>query len=154
MERLGEEAVRLLSAAGGPGAGPAAVAAVWTTCVGDAIARAAWPLRVSRDGTLHVATASSAWAFELERLAEEISGRLRSALGDAAPARLRFAPGPVPEPRAESPELSPEPSPPDAEKLAEGRRIAAEIADPELREAVARAAAASLARPRSGRRFC
>jgi hypothetical protein len=155
VERLGEEAVRLLAAAGSPSSGGlGAVTSVWPGCVGEAIAGAAWPLRLSRDGTLHVATVSSTWAFELARLGDEIARRLRAVLGDAAPVVLRFAPGPVPEPSIESPQPAEGVPPPTPERLAEGRRMAAAISDPKLRDAVARAAAASLASPRSGRRFC
>ena len=61
MERLGDDARRLLAAAGAGGTHElSAVIAVWRDCVGEVIARAAWPGRISRDGTLHVATASSA----------------------------------------------------------------------------------------------
>ena len=155
MERLGDEAARLLATAGAPGLdGLSAVTAAWARCVGEPIARSAWPRRLARDGTLHVATVSSAWAFELDRLAGEIAERLRAALGDAAPASLRFSPGPVPEPAdvsATSPATRRVVS---AESRAEGERIAAGIADPELRRAVSRAAAASLESRRSDRRFC
>src|SRR3712207_8602350 len=41
--------------------------------------------RVARDGTVHVHTSSSAWAFELTQL----EGRVREALADAAPPRDR-----------------------------------------------------------------
>ena len=37
----------------------------------DAIARNAWPLRIGRDGTLHVAAASATWAFELDRMSAD-----------------------------------------------------------------------------------
>ena len=108
MERLGDNARRLLEAAGAPGVTElSATTAVWQECVGDTIARAAWPARLSRDGTLHVTTASSTWAFELTRLGGEIAERLAATLGDAAPQALRFAPGPVPEPAAEDPQLLP-----------------------------------------------
>jgi hypothetical protein len=155
MERLGDEASRLLAAAGSSGRGDlSAVTAAWAGCVGEAIARAAWPLRLSRDGTLHVATASSTWAFELDRLAGEIAGRLRAHLGDAAPLALRFAPGPVPGPPDHADHAPREPLRPTAESRAQADRIAAPISDPELRRAVARAAAASLESRRSDRRFC
>jgi predicted nucleic acid-binding Zn ribbon protein len=155
MERLGDDARRLLAAAGAGGTHElSAVIAVWRDCVGEVIARAAWPGRISRDGTLHVATASSAWAFELERLTPEIAGRLHEALGGDAPQALRFAPGRVPErdfdpavDLAEAPRIT-------AELRAEGETIAAAIEDSELRELVARAAAASLARAGSDRGFC
>ena len=155
MERLGDDASRLLAAAGAGGAFElSAVLAVWRDCVGEAIARAAWPGRLSRDGTLHVATASSTWAFELERLVPEIAGRLREALGQRAPQALRFAPGRIPE-RDFDPALDLS-QPPEitAELRSAGEAIASAIDDEELRELVARAAAASLARAGSDRGFC
>jgi len=156
MERLGESARRLLAASGVPDPGPlSAVADVWGASVGDAIARVAWPKRFSRDGTLHVATVSSTWAFELSRLAPEILSRLRATLGDAGPTALKFAPGPVPEPAAELADsfqpTHPAASPADRELAS---RIAASVTDPELRELISRAASASLATTRGDRTFC
>ena len=59
-----------------------------------------WPQRVARDGTLHVATTSSTWAFELGRLApDDRSSACATRLGDDAPPALRFAPGRVPSSR-------------------------------------------------------
>lgn len=155
MERLGDDVRRGLAAAGGSAAPALArIVEAWPGAVGDAIARAAWPSRLGRDGTLHVAAASSTWAFELGRLADEIAARLAAALGEDAPAALRFAPGRVPEPPAPAgAEQSPDrPDPGPAERAA-GERLAAGIADAELRALVARAAAASLARGRSDRGF-
>jgi hypothetical protein len=155
MERLGDNAKRVLSAAGVPDLGllPSVVAA-WPTIVGVAISRAAWPQRLTRDGTLHVTTASATWAFELSRLSPEILARLREGLGADAPAALRFVAGPVPAPGGESAEpLSPPPPITRADRDS-GARLAAAIGDQELRELVARAASASLARARSDRRFC
>ena len=147
MEPLGPEVKRELSRFG-PAAGMAELAAAWPDAVGEAIARNAWPARVGRDGTLHVTVSSSAWAFELGLLQSEILDRLRSALGEDAPPRLRFAPGLLPEPSTEAVEESRDrplvtPSP---EERRAGVELAAGIADEELRGLVARAAAASLAR--------
>src|SRR6266516_3302318 len=101
MERLGEDIRRELRRFG-PAAGMEEVVRVWTPAVGDEIARNAWPARIGRDGTLHVTVASSAWAFELTQLGDEITSRLKTVLGNEAPRRLRFAPGQLPEPSAES----------------------------------------------------
>jgi hypothetical protein len=156
MERIGREVERTLKRSGGGSAlALAEIAGAWPEAVGDAVARQAWPLRLARDGTLHVATTSSTWAFELDRLAPEISERLAALLGAQTPARLRFRVGPVPEPggpRDEDPgpQRSESRSP---ESDAEAEAVAAEIDDPELRELVARAARASLSRAPSGRRF-
>lgn len=125
----------------------------WPAAVGDAIARAAWPKRLSRDGTLHVATCSATWAFELTRMAPDILPRLAAMLGDEAPVALRFATGPVPEPPPPAAEALPERPSPDACELRAAGELAAAIGDPELRALVARAAAASLARARSNRHF-
>jgi hypothetical protein len=155
MERLGDNVRHLLDAAGAGGAFElSATTAVWRECVGETIARAAWPKRLARDGTLHVSTASSTWAFELERLAAEIAGRLRAALGDDSPRVLRFAPGVIPEPDRDDPEDAASPPEITAEVRSEGENIAAIIEDAELRAIVARAAAASLARAGSDRGFC
>ena len=155
MERLGDDARRLLTASGLPDLGSLGVIAdAWPAAVGDAIARAAWPSRVARDGTLHVATTSSAWAFELARLAPEIHARLRAALGDVAPAALRFAPGPVPEPPPEAAGAATQPPEIYSEDRAQAVGLASAIDDPALRELVARAASASLARARADRAFC
>lgn len=130
----------------GPEAGLGKIVEAWPESVGEGIAANAWPARVARDGSLHVATSSSAWAFELTQLAPSILERLQERLGEAAPAGLRFAPGPLPEAGREPVETSrrivPEVS--DADR-AEGARIAATIENPALREAVAKAAEASLA---------
>lgn len=145
LEPLGDELRRELNRLGPAGAIGQVVEA-WPEAVGPAIAANAWPARIARDGTLHVATSSSTWAFELTHLAATVRERLAERLGEETPAALRFAPGRLPEAGAESGETSartvPTPSP---AARAAGERIASEIEDPGLREAVAGAAAASLA---------
>ena len=112
---------------------------------GEAIARNAWPARIARDGTLHVNALDSVWAFELQHRAPEIAERL------GVPA-VRFVPGPVPEPEPEAAVKAAQArvEPTERDRL-QGAALAASIEDPDLREAVARAAAASLARAASGR---
>jgi hypothetical protein len=145
LEPLGEELRRELGRLGPPGAIGAVVEA-WPETVGPAIAANAWPGRIARDGTLHVATSSSAWAFELTQLADGILGRLRERLGQDAPPALRFAPGPLPEAGADTVEERERTVPaPSQTARRMGEEIAAGIEEPALREAVARAAAASLA---------
>ena len=157
MERIGREIERELSrSGGGVGLELAEITTAWPKAVGEAVARQAWPLRLGRDGTLHVATASATWAFELDRLSPEIAERLSALLGHAAPAKLRFRVGPVPEPGADAEPVqaaSKERPSVTAEADAEAARLASAIEDPELRELVARAARASLSRARSGRGF-
>ena len=103
MERLDGSVRRALRGAGVPDAGVlAAVTRAWPGAVGPAIARAAWPQRLARDGTLHVTTVSSTWAFELGRMAEEIEAKLQGDAGrcDAACAcASRPAPCRQPAPR-------------------------------------------------------
>ncbi len=151
MERLDGSLRRALRGAGVPDAGVlAAVTRAWPEAVGPAIARAAWPQRVARDGTLHVTTESSTWAFELGRMAEEILTRLRDAVGEQTPPALRFATGPVPSPGAD--ERPPPPAAaPTPEENARAASLSAGIDDPGLRAAVRRAAAASLAATRDDR---
>jgi hypothetical protein len=152
MDRLGGQVRREL---GRFGAGPGgigdgdmvAIVRAWPAAVGETVARNAWPARFARDGTLHVNAASSTWAFELGNLAATILEQLRADLGDATPPALKFTPGPIPDPEAEPAEKR-APTPPAVapEHRAEAAEIAAGIEDDELRELVARAAAASLAR--------
>jgi hypothetical protein len=154
MDRLDRQVRRELGRFGPMDGDMTAIVRVWTAAVGETVARNAFPARLARDGTLHVNTASATWAFELGSLAPTILEQLRAELAGDAPPKLRFVPGPIPEPAAETPEqrLS---APPEiaAEDRAEASLLAAAIEDQELRELVARAAAASLARARSDRRF-
>jgi hypothetical protein len=147
-ERIGDEVVREL-ARFGTSPGLARLVEAWPVLVGPEISRNAWPARIARDGTLHVHTSSSAWAFELGQL----EPRIRESLGELAPVRLRFSVGPVPEPVAEARNervgQRVEPSPADLERAAE---LSAPIADEKLRKVVAKAAALSLADADSGRR--
>jgi hypothetical protein len=146
-DRIGDDVKKELGRFG-PAAGMAGLVGVWPSLVGEQIAKNAWPARFARDGTLHVATSSSAWAFELSQLAPQLLGRLQEALGGVAPDAIRFAPGKLPE-EAELPAAEErkkrvvEPSPEDVERAFE---LAARIEDESLREVVAKTAAQSLAR--------
>jgi hypothetical protein len=149
-EQLGGSVEAELARVGSPGSSEALsrMLRVWPTAVGEAIARNAWPARSARDGTVVVHVSSSAWAHELTQLEETV----RAQLGDAAPERLRFVVGPLPEPGGgsregnERPELRP--SPADA---ARAEALAGGIEAKELRESVKRAAALSLAASRTAR---
>ena len=157
MERIGREVERELGRGGSRDAIPlTALTAAWPEVVGDAVARNAWPLRIARDGTLHVATASATWAQELGFLSDEILERLRARLGADAPTKVKCAVGPVPA-AGRAHEDVPEPLPAAAdmppEVRSEAAAVASAISDPELREVVARAARASILRARSGRDF-
>ena len=138
MEPLGDSLAKELRSAVGPNAAMSETVAAWPEAVGAEIARNAWPARFQRDGTLVVHCKDAVWAFDLGHRAAEISPRLPGRPG------LKFAPGPLPEPAA--PEGAVEPPP--AATLEQQRQAAewaASIEDEVLREAVARAAAASLA---------
>jgi hypothetical protein len=136
----------------GPNAEISAAVAAWPAAVGESIARNAWPARFQRDGTLIVHVSDAVWGFELTHQAEEIGSRL-----PGKPA-LKFVPGPLPEASVEATDAAVDPLP---EATLEEERTAAEwtarIEDDELRETVAKAARASLARAavnrRAGRSF-
>ena len=115
----------------------------WPQVVGESIARNAWPARIARDGTVHVNTADSVWSFELGQRAAEIAGKL------GVP-KVRFAPGPLPEPDVEPVQSPVEVSPEDDERA---RAIASSIADENLRESVQKAVSLGLARERGNRRI-
>jgi hypothetical protein len=92
---------------------------------------------------LHVNTSDSIWAFELKSRAEDIRARL----GEHAPPRLAFAPGPIPEPLERGPEeMSREALEPGPEHVAEADSLTRVIRDEELRKVVAKTVALSLAR--------
>jgi len=155
MERLEASLRGALKGAGVPDAGALAdVVSVWPETVGDAIARAAWPQRIARDGTLLVAAVSATWAFELGLLAEDILVKVAAAVGEGAPTAIRFSPGAVPSPAAPLGGAAAV-RPPEIDDAS--RQLADELTrgmtDDELRETIARAAAASLARAAADRRF-
>lgn len=138
----------------GPAAGMVRIVEAWPAAVGPTIARNAWPARIARDGTLHVATSSSSWAFELAQLEADVLQRLRAATGKDAPAKLRFAVGKLPELGLERDERGERRAvPPGPDELRKGAELAAEIGDEELRKIVAKAAAQSLSRSRDNRVF-
>jgi predicted nucleic acid-binding Zn ribbon protein len=152
-ERIGEGVKQELGRFG-PAAGMAELVGAWPSLVGEQIARNAWPARFARDGTLHVATSSSAWAFELTQLAPQLLARVQEALGGAAPQAIRFAPGKLPDDPGpaveERTQRVAEPSPEDVKRAFE---LAAPIEDETLREVVAKTAARSLARASDDRSF-
>ena len=154
MKKITDEVTRELGRFG-PAAGMVAVVEAWTGAVGPTIAKNAWPARIARDGTLHVATSSSSWAFELALLEDDVLRGLRKALGAKSPSALRFAVGKLPETGVADDAGEPvrrgvEPAPEDVEKAAE---LTAEIEHDDLRKSVARAAAHSLANAGSDHPF-
>jgi len=146
-ERIGGEVQRELSRFG-PAEGMTEIVRAWPAVMGEQIARNAWPARLTRDGKLHVATASSAWAFELAQLEPKLLARLGETLGDATPTGLRFAPGKLPELSAEDDAAASKASrEPTVEEHELAAALASGIEDESLRKIVAKAAAASLTRP-------
>jgi hypothetical protein len=145
MDPLGSE-IRAELRRFGPQAGMAELVEQWPGVVGAAIARNAWPARISRDGTVHVHTADSVWAFELGQRADELTERLRG-VGYDVP-RLRFAPGPLPTAAEEAAATPVRASPQDEERA---RAIASTISDEKLRESVQKAISLGLARGRGTR---
>jgi len=154
MERIGGDVKRELSRFGTAGPMTDLVAA-WPAAVGETVAANAWPARLARDGTLHVNAASSTWAFELQQLEGEIAGRLREAVPESAPARLRFAAGPLPELPAPVSEDARRPPPePTLEQAREAHEWAATIDSEDLRKSVEKAARMSLVTAADGRSAC
>lgn len=113
----------------------------WEAAVGSRIAARARPVRIDR-GVLVVRTATATWAQELALLSDAILQQLRGR--GIAVESLRFRVGPV-----EAPERPPTRDevrrPPPAVALpAELRAELSHVEDPELRDAIARAAAKNL----------
>ena len=138
MEPLGPD-IRSELSRYGPQAGMAELVERWPGAVGEAIARNAWPARIARDGTVHINTADSVWAFELGHKAAEIAGKL-------GVDKLRFVAGPLPEADEEPVVPTPVETTPQDEERA--RAIASSISDENLRESVQKAVSLSLARGR------
>jgi Dna[CI] antecedent DciA-like protein len=142
MDPVGEEIRSELRRIGADSTAGDAVSA-WPAAVGDEIARNAWPARTQPDGTLVVHVRDSIWGFELTQRAAEIAERL------PGHPRLRFVPGPLPD---TAPEVAAEPRvEATPEQVQEAAELAASIEDPELREYVAKAIKAALARAAADR---
>ncbi|HMO01035.1 MAG TPA: DUF721 domain-containing protein [Miltoncostaeaceae bacterium] len=134
---------------GGPPAGGAgALAEAWRAVVGPAVADHTAPLRRSRAGVLTVACSSASWAQELTMRRDELVRLLAGAAPDAGVTGLRFSVADhVPAGEAPAPPApAPPPPAPGARERAVGEDAAAGIADPAVRDLVARAAAAAEAR--------
>jgi|SRR6188472_2639298 len=154
MERLGRSLGGELSRLGPAGdADLSAVVEAWPAAVGAENTRRAWPARIGRGGVLHVHTVDAVWAHQLTMLGPQVLTSLRDRIGAAAPAAVRFAPGPLPAPADIEPARRPKRVEAGAEDVERAAALTADLTDDELRGLVARAAAASLARARSGRRF-
>jgi hypothetical protein len=137
VEPLGDE-IRAELRRVGADSGAGDIATTWTAAVGEEIARNAWPARTQPDGTLVVHVRDAIWGFELTQRVSEISGRLPGR------PRLRFVPGPLPDALPEEPSAPPLEATP--EQAREAAAAVAGIEDPMLRESVAKAIKAALAR--------
>ena len=145
MEPLGDQIRAELSRVGADSGAAGDAVTAWPAAVGGEIARHAWPARTQPDGTLVVHVRDAIWGFELTQRAAEISERLPGR------PRLKFTPGPLPA-------ATPEPTPPppvevSPEQAREADELTAEIVDPNLRESVAKAIRAGLARAPNDRPF-
>lgn len=120
--------------------------AAWTKVMPERIVRRARPVSLTR-GVLFINVTSSGWAQELHHMHDELLQRLREQVKGARIAALRFRVGPLPDALVRPRRPRPPPPPPPLEILPEsvGRALAG-VADDELRERIARAAAISLAR--------
>jgi hypothetical protein len=137
MDQIGDQ-IRAELRRVGADSSAADAATFWAAAVGDEIARNAWPARTQPDGTIVVHVRDAVWGFELTQRAGEISMRLPGC------PRLRFVPGPLPD-------SVPEPPPRrrievTLEQAREAAALASGIADPDLRESVAKVIKVALAR--------
>jgi hypothetical protein len=112
----------------------------WPAAVGAPVAREAWPARMTADGTLVVHVTSSLWASELQMLAELLREKLAAALAAPAPP-LKFRVGPVPQPAAEAVV-----APPPQAAVEAAERLAAQVQDAPLRDAIQAALERALVR--------
>ena len=106
----------------------------WPAIVGTDWAAVSWPTAVSRDGCLKL-RATPAAALELQHRAPLLIERVNVFLGHSAVTRLILVQGPLPLPAA--PSGSPPPPPAPGEAAALDERLS-NIADRELRAALAR----------------
>ncbi len=113
----------------------------WEAAVGSRIAARARPLRLDR-GVLLVRTATATWAQELSLLADAILFQLRGR--GVAVESLRFRVGPVDAPERPPSRSEVRTTPPEVPLPPSVGAVVAQIADPELRDIIAHAAARNL----------
>jgi len=113
----------------------------WEAAVGTRIAARARPVRIER-GVLIVRTATSTWAQELALLSEAILAQVRARGLDVS--ALRFRVGHVDAPERPPSRDEVRTSPPEVPLPRELRSVVEGVTDPDLREAIARAAAKNL----------
>lgn len=135
MRALGVAAKRIagpIVAAQGGGI-VARLKANWAAAVGDEFAAVAWPMALGRDGALKAAVAPG-FGLDVQHRAPLLTERINLFLGRAAIVRIVIVPG--------RPPLAAPPPPPPAQPLGAAQQAAldkslAEVADPELRAALA-----------------
>ena len=142
LEALSDVIGGALPESAGRASDVAAIARRWPEAVGEAIAREAWPARLTPDGELVVHASGAVWASELSHLSRDLQGRLE-AVGIVPAPTLRFTVGAVPRRRDPDAEKAPRTAPPNDPRA---DRWTASIRDPELREAVSAAARSWLQR--------
>ena len=122
----------------------ARVGDAWAGVVGPAVSDKARPVRRSQAGLVTVACVDAVWSQTLSSQADDLLDRLRAAAGADALSGLRFVPDEHAL-RAVGDAALPLPPPPraplTAEELAAAERLVAGVADPVLRDLLARAAA-------------
>lgn len=83
------EGLRAALARAAPQTPLAAVQLGWESAVGEQVAAVARPVS-ERDGAVLISCQDPVWAQELDLMQEQLLNRLREALGEQAPQRLRF----------------------------------------------------------------
>jgi hypothetical protein len=122
------------------------VYAIWEKVVSERVYDNARPVHL-KHGALIVNTATSAWASALQLESERILEGLRKHLPSVAVRKLVFRPGALPPTPPRAPKRRPPPVlRPVTELPEEIARALAHIADDDVRDAVARAASAGLAK--------
>jgi len=143
MDKLGSILAKTRSVRAPAGMHPPAIArAVWEAAVGPRIAARTQPVRLER-GVLLVRVATAAWASELSMLAESIIAQLRA--HGVVIDSVRFAVGKISPPVARPAKPAVVIAPPNAALPESLQPLVAKIDAPELRDAVTRAAATSIA---------
>jgi predicted nucleic acid-binding Zn ribbon protein len=72
-----------------PKTGLAAVQAIWSTAVGEDIAKVATPTS-ERSGTVTIECADAMWTQQLDLMQIQLLEKLREHLGEGSPEALRF----------------------------------------------------------------
>lgn len=116
--------------------------AEWSAIVGQPWAQTSWPTALGRDGTLKLRVLPAA-ALDLQHRAPLVVERINLYFGRPVAIRLAFVQGPLPLPPPPAAAAPPRPLPAGAAQALD--RDLAQIADPGLREALARLGRAVLA---------